>query len=594
MTVSIDPIKRDIIKNALATIADNMIVTVIQTARSPIVKNKLDFSTAICTPDGRLAGQGLALPAHLGAIMPALGAVLEDYRERVEPGDVFINNDPYRGGSHLIDIFMFKPVFQGDLLVAFACIIIHHTDIGGRVAGGQASDNSEIYQEGLRIPPMKLYKAGVPNDDLLRLIENNVRIPHRVLGDLRAQVASLSLAEKELVKLIASYGGGTLIEYMDDLIDYTERLTREAIRRLPDGEAEFTDYIDDDGVTGDPIKIQCRLTIRDDQITVDFRGTSRQTRSSINPNVEFTRSCVYAAIRTALDPEHPNNCGFQRPIEIIAERGSFVYPQFPAAFAARGLASHRIRQVVLGAMAKLLPEKMPACYGGSECLVGISGYDKDYEPFLCQEGQNTTSLGGGPKDDGQDAAAFPLSNVANSPIEVTESESPVLIERYGFLPDTGGPGKYRGGLGIVREWRILADEASVQLRSDRYKTAPWGLWGGKPGALGRLRVNPDTPGEFSPPSKGRIVLKKGDVLRAEMPGAGGFGPAHQRDPDRVHNDVLQEKMSADHALKEYLVVIDPQTKALDRAATDRLRKNGVADESPAADARIAQSTSTTQ
>jgi len=570
-TTRIDPIKRDIIKNALATVADNMIVTVIQTARSPIVKNKLDFSTAICDPQGRLAGQGLALPAHLGAIMPPLAAVLEDYGDDIRPGDIFINNDPYRGGSHLIDIFMFKPVFENDLLVAFASIIIHHTDIGGRVAGGQASDNSEIYQEGLRIPPMKLYKGNVPNDDLLRLIENNVRVPHRVLGDLRAQVASLSLAEKELLKLIGTYGGRTLIAYMDDLIDYTERLTREAIRKLPDGEADFTDYIDDDGVTGDPIEIHCKLTIRDDTITVDFRGTSPQTRSSINPNVEFTRSCVYAAIRTALDPEHPNNYGFHKPIEIIAERGSFVHPVFPAAFAARGLASHRIRQVVLGAMAKLLPDHMPACYGGSECLIGISGYDKDYVPFLCQEGQNTTSLGGGPRDDGQDAAAFPLSNVANSPVEVIESESPVLVEEYGFLPDSGGPGKYRGGLGVVRQWRILADEASVQLRSDRYRTPPWGLWGGKPGALGRLRVNPGTPKEHAPPSKGRITMCRNEVLRAEMPGAGGFGPPHERDPARVHEDVLQEKMSVTHALQEYRVIIDPQSLDLDLDATRRLR-----------------------
>lgn len=569
--MTINPIKRDIIKNALATIADNMIVTVVQTARSPIVKNKLDFSTAICDPQGRLAGQGLALPAHLGAIMPALAAVIEDYRDDMSPGDIFINNDPYRGGSHLIDVFMFKPVFEGKRLIAFASIIIHHTDIGGRVAGGQASDNTEIYQEGLRLPPLKFYEGGKPNAVIHKIIENNVRVPGRVLGDLRAQVASLDIAEAELLKLIAEHGGETLIHYMDDLIDYTERLTRAAISKLPDGEAEFTDYIDDDGVSGEPIKIQCKLKIEGDTVTADFTGTSKQTKSSINPNIEFTESCVYASIRTALDPTHPNNYGFHKPIKVIAEKGSFVYPVFPAAFAARGLASHRVRQVVLGAMAKLLPDHMPACYGGSECLIGISGYDKDYQPFLCQEGQNTTSLGGGPFDDGQDAAAFPLSNVANSPIEIIEAESPVLVEEYGFLPDTGGPGKYRGGLGVVKQWRILADEANVQLRSDRHKTPPWGLWGGKPGALGRVRVNPGQPDEYLPPTKGRITMRRGDVLRAEMPGAGGFGQAEERDPEKVLNDVIQEKMTVEHARDEYRVVIDPETLTLDLDATQSLR-----------------------
>ena len=569
--MKINPITRDIIRNALATVADNMIVTVVQTARSPIVKNKLDFSTAICTADGDLAGQGLALPAHLGAIMPPLKAVIEDFRGDINPGDVFINNDPYRGGSHLIDIFMFQPVFDGEELVAFAAIIIHHTDIGGRVAGGQASDNTEIYQEGLRIPPLKIVEGGKRNETVFRMIEANVRMPHRVIGDVLAQLASLRLAEGEMQKLIATHGGAMLKTYMEDLIEHTEKLTRAAIRELPDGEAEFEDVIDDDGVSDDPIVIKCRLTIRGDEVTADFAGTSPQTKSSINPNVEFTYSCVYAAIRTVLDPLHPNNFGFHKPINIVTTPGTFVHPVFPAAFAARGLASHRVRQVVLGAMAKLMPERMPACYGGSECMVGFYGRKDDGEMFLCNEGQNTTSLGGGPNRDGQDGAAFPLSNVANTPIELIETENPVLVEEYGFLPDTGGPGRFRGGLGVVKQWRLLADEATAQLRSDRYKTPPWGLWGGEPGAVGRIIVNPEADGAYEPPSKGRVEMKRGDVLRTEMPGAGGFGPARERDAHAVANDVRQEKMSAAHAREAYGVVVDPETFEVDEAATRALR-----------------------
>ncbi len=571
--MKINPITRDVIRNALATVADNMIVTVVQTARSSIVKNKLDFSTAICTANGDLAGQGLALPAHLGAIMPPLKAVLEDFSGDIHPGDVFINNDPYRGGSHLIDIFMFQPIFDGDDLVAFASIIIHHTDIGGRVAGGQASDNTEIYQEGLRIPPLKIVDRGERNETLFKMIETNVRVPHRVLGDVMAQLSSLRLAEAEMQKLITEYGGATLKAYMDDLIDYTERLTRAAITDLPDGEAEFEDVIDDDGVSKDPITIRCKLTIKGDEVTADFAGTSAQTKSSINPNVEFTYSCVYAAIRTVLDPLHPNNFGFHKPINIVTTPGTFVHPVFPAAFAARGLASHRVRQVVLGAMAKLMPERMPACYGGSECMVGFYGRKENGDMFLCNEGQNTTSLGGGPDRDGQDGAAFPLSNVANTPIELIEIENPILVEEYGFLPDTGGPGRYRGGLGVVKQWRCLTDDVSVQLRSDRYHTPPWGLWGGEAGAPGRIIVNPASEAEYQPPSKGRLTLNKGDVLRTEMPGAGGFERALERNPDAVANDVRQEKMSVDHAKTAYGVVIDPMNLEVDEEATTQLRQN---------------------
>lgn len=570
----INPIKRDVIRNALATVADNMIVTVVQTARSSIVKNKLDFSTAICTPDGQLAGQGLALPAHLGAIMPPLKAVIEDFEGDIKPGDVFINNDPYRGGSHLIDIFMFQPVFEGDRLIAFASIIIHHTDIGGRVAGGQASDNKEIYQEGLRIPPLKIIEEGRRNETLFRILENNVRVPHRVMGDVQAQLASLRLAEAEMQKLITEHGGETLKAYMYDLIDHTEKLTRAAIADLPDGEAEFEDFIDDDGVSEDPIRIRCRLTIKGDEVTADFDGTSAQTKSSINPNVEFTQSCVYAAIRTVLDPLHPNNYGFHKPINIVTQPGTFVHPVFPAAFAARGLASHRVRQVVMGAMAKLMPERMPACYGGSECMVGFYGRDDDGDMFLCNEGQNTTSLGGGPDRDGQDGAAFPLSNVANTPIELIESENPILVEEYGFLPDTGGPGRFRGGLGVAKQWRLLAEEAVAQLRSDRYYTPPWGLWGGKSGAAGRIIVNPGRNDEFQPPSKGLVDLKRGDVIRTEMPGAGGFEEPFRRDPHAVAEDVRQEKMTIEHARDEYGVVVDPVDFEVDVDATRALRMNG--------------------
>ena len=316
-----NPFTRELIYKGLVTVADNMILTVVRTSRSTVVKNNLDFSTSVCDGDGRLVAQGLALPVHLGATMPALRGCLDHFGDDVQPGDIFANNDPYSGASHLNDVFMFKPVYKDGERIAFLSIILHHTDMGGRVPGGNAPDSTEIFQEGLRIPPSKIVERGEPNTTLLRLIEANVRVPDKVLGDVRSQIAALGAGERQLLDQLEAYTAEEIRASMADQLDYAERLTRAGIGGLPDGIAEFTDWNDDDGAGGGPVRIHVRLAVAGDEIEVDFTGTSPQTSGALNPNYWFTVSCAYAAIRACLDPAIPNNEGFYRPIRVIAPGG---------------------------------------------------------------------------------------------------------------------------------------------------------------------------------------------------------------------------------------------------------------------------------
>jgi len=571
MTITIDPVKRELIKNALVTVCDNMIVMVIRTSRSTVVKNNLDFSGCILDADGQMVVQGLSLPAHLGATMPALRGCLDHFGDDIHEGDILCNNDPYAGASHLNDVFMFLPIFANGKRIAFVSLILHHTDMGGRVPGGNATDSTEIFQEGLRIPPLKIYERGKPNTTLMRIISHNVRVADRVMGDFYSQIAGLHSAEREFRKCLAEYGVDTMTTYMAELIDYCERLTRANIRKLPNGVAEFDDWADDDGTGGAPVRFHVKVTIRDEDIEVDFTGTSPQTSGAINPNYWFTVSMTYAALRTVMDVDLPTNAGFYKPISVIAPEGSFVNPHFPAPFGARGLAGYRVRTAVNGALAKLLPDRMPACIGSSEFAVVFAGYRTNRRPFLLLEFHNVSGAGGGPDRDGQDAGPYCLANVANVPVEIIEAENPVRVERYAFLPDSEGAGKYRGALGLVREYRVLAEEATVQLRSDRAVYAPYGLFGGASGAPGRVFLNPGTSEAAPLPTKFIRTMREGEVLRGELPGSGGWGNPAERDPVTVAEDVKQGKISLERARSVYRVAVDPKTFAADPGETASLR-----------------------
>ena len=313
MKPATDPVTREIIKNALMSAADTMAVVVVRTARSHNIKHGMDFATFLFTADGQQVAQGLTIPIHLGAMPPALEAVMNTYGDDIRPGDIFANNDPYQGASHLPDIFLFKPIFLHDTLVGWSCGIGHQTDIGGRVPGGNACDSTEIYQEGLQIPPIKLFDEGVLNGAVWRIIEKNVRIPDKVLGDLQSLITACRFGERDLLRLVNEYGLEEMESYMTDILDNTEKLTRAEIAALPQGEWEFTDYIDNDGIDPQPIAIHARIKITGDQVYVDFDGTSPQTRGAINPTFSYTKSCVYAATKCVIDSSIPSNSGFFGP-----------------------------------------------------------------------------------------------------------------------------------------------------------------------------------------------------------------------------------------------------------------------------------------
>ena len=500
------------------------------------------------TPKAGSVAQGLTLPGHLGSIPDALAAVRRRYAGRVEPGDIFCINDPYEGGMHLPDIFVFKPVFgqsgrdgddgDGDLL-AWAATICHHTDVGGRVAGSNASNSTEIFQEGLRIPPLKLYARGEPNETLFRLIEKNVRLPARLMGDLRAQLAACHGGETAFLRLVDKHGVGTVTRSMADLIDYSERLTRAAIATLPDGQWSFEDWIDDDGVDyGRPIPLRVTITVRGDQMIADWTGSSPQVRGAINNTYSYTKAATYTCVKTVLEADIPNNEGFFRAVEVIAPPGTIANALPPAACAARGLTGFRMVDCCFGALARMLPERAIAAGEGGNTGISIGGYDADRRPFVYVDFV-CSAWGGRTFADGIDGAACMFANVSSQPIEVCEREQPLEILRCEFIQDSAGPGEHRGGSSLRRDYRFLEETAVLQVRADRFTHRPYGLSGGGPGRAGRNLMQPETEAAEDLPGKFLRTLRRGDVFRLEMAGAGGWGDPLARDPRRVLADVLR-------------------------------------------------------
>ena len=571
MTQVRDPFEFELFKNSIFSIADEMALTIVRTAYSGVLKDNMDFSTAVADADGKLVAQGLTLPGHLGSIPTALAAVMKRFRDEMGPGDVFIMNDPYEGGMHLPDIFVFKPIYLDGERLAFAATICHHTDVGGRVAGSNASDSTEIYQEGLRIPPLKLYERDKRNETLFSLIEKNVRLPVRLFGDLRAQLAACHIAEKQFLELLTRYGAETVCAYMREVIDYAERLARAALRELPDGVFSFEDWIDDDGVDRDkPIRLYVTLTKKGDTLIADWTGTAPQVRGAINSTYSWTMAATYTAIKSVLPPGIPNNEGVFRVIEVIAPAGTIANAVLPAACAARGLTGFRMVDCCFGALAMMVPDKVFAASDGGNTGVSIGGYYPDRTPFIYVDFTCGT-WGGRPWADGLDGNSNIFANLASQSVEVTEAEQPVEILAYEFLPDKAGAGQFRGGTPFRRDYRFLEEEGVLQVRSDRRRFRPYGLYGGQPGKPSENFLNPETQNR-SLPSKVTMTIRRGDVFRHEVAGAGGWGDPLERDPAAVLKDVRNEMVSRGKASEDYGVVIEPDAWRVDAAATRRLRE----------------------
>ena len=570
-----DPITLEVIKNALGSMVDEMALIMMRTAYSGVVKDAMDFSTAFCDRRGEMVAQGLTIALHLGSFPAAVRSILTNYGDRLYPGDMFIMNDPYgSGGIHLPDIFVIKPVFNGDDLESFSCTVAHHTDVGGIVPGSNSTTATEIYQEGLRIPTLKLFERGVPNPAIFALLQQNVRVPDKVLGDLRAQIAAANTGERTFQRLLARYGVETLRQYMDELLDYSERLARADIRGLPKGVYTFTDHIDNDSVDSAPVVFHVTVTIEDDTVLVDFEGTSRQVRGGINSPLPFSKSAVYAALRLVMDPALPTSAGYFRPISIHMPEGTVVNPRHPGACGARGISGYRVMDAVLGALAQAVPDKVPAAGEGGNTLLSAGGLDSRGRPFVFVD-LICGARGAGAWGDGVEGIPHPGANTANTPVEIAEIESPIRFERYALVQDSGGAGRYRGALASVREVRFLMDDAQLQIRSDKRDFPPYGLSGGKPGTPSANLLNPG-PAERLLPTMGLTPIRRNDVLRHVLAGGGGWGDPLDRDPDLVQRDVWNEKLTVGYARREYGVVIDPETLQLDQVATGQLRARIIA------------------
>ena len=582
---AISPFLVELVRNALDTIADELALIIMRTAYSSIVRDAMDYSTAVCDAAGATLAQGLTTPLHLGSFFDAMKNLIAEYDGRIFEGDVFIFNDPYlAAGQHLPDVYVVRPVFVDGVLEAWSTTVAHQNDIGGMVPGSNSIGSTEIYQEGLRLPVLKLVERGVEQTAIWRIVEANVRVPDKVLGDIRAQVAACFVGERELTALFRKYGAATLRRVFAEIHDYAERLTRAEFAEIPDGSYEFENHIDGIGFDPVPIRFHVKLTIAGDRAIVDFTGTSPQVKGGINSPIPFSKAAAYTALRSVLKSEIPNAQGFTRAIEFIAPPGTIANPLPPAACGARGITGFRMIDCLMGALAQAVPDRVPADGNGGATLPSIGGMHRG-KPFVFVETMMGTT-GGSPTHDGLEGVAHLGANQSNIPIEMIEAEHPLRIEQYALVPDTGGAGAHRGGLSMVRDFRILCDEATLTVRSDKRRFPPYGLDGGSTGAPSYNIVNPDAPngGAKLLPTlfKDVVTLRAGDVFRHVLAGGGGYGAPLERDPALVLKDVIQERVSVSHAHDVYGVVIvenaegsGEDASSVGRSGSVRARGRGV-------------------
>ena len=572
MRPELDPILLEVFRNAFESGADQMALILMRTAHSPIVRDAMDFSTALCDAAGQNLAQGLTTPMHLGSFYDAMRHLIGQYRGRIAAGDVFIGNDPYlASGQHLPDIYVIRPVFHRETLCGWAATIAHHVDVGGLVPGSNSLAAVEIHQEGLRLPFLKLVERGVVNATLMDIIAANVRVPDQVLGDIHAQMAACLAGERELSALLERYGPDRVVEYGDALQDYSERLARAAIARIPDGTYRFSDHIDGLGEDPQPIEFHVAVTVQGEELTVDWTGTSPQVKGGINTPLSFCKSNVYAALRSIMPAEVPNSHGYTRPIHVVAPEGSVLNARYPAPCGARGITGYRIVDCIFGALAQAVPDQIAADGAGGSTLPSFGGWDgkKRFVFSECIMG----TWGATSRHDGQEGVPHMASNQANVPVEMIESDYPIRIERYGFAPDTGGAGKYRGGLGVVREYRVLADDIYFGVRSDKALHPPHGLFGGEAGAPAVNVIRSEAGDRRLPPMPMKpITLRTGDVYRHVMAGGGGYGDPLEREPEKVRTDVLDGKVTIEHARVAYGVVFGQDLQqSVDVSATRSMR-----------------------
>ncbi len=543
-TPRLDSYRLDILSSALTALTEEIEITLLRSAYSQVVKEAQDASCAIFTDEGRIVAQPVVIPGHLGSMKYMLAACLKAYpKAGLVPGDVLITNDPYQGGSHLPDIALFRPIFDGAELIAFAGCIIHYTDVGGMVPGSNPQRATELYQEGLVLPPMKLYEAGRPNETLQKLIRANVRNPHIFFGDLNAQESALLTGERRMQRLVERFGGAGIKAAMESLIEITSRKALAEISAMKRGRYQFEDFMDHDGINLDrPVGIRVCLDVLEDRLRFDFTGTDPQVMGPLNAPLSKTWTTVFYCVMCALSHDIAFNDGLADAIEIYVPEGTVLNPHHPAPVNARSVTVNRVADVVLGALALAVPERLGAQACGVPTGVSFGGIDpRTGRNFVFYESY-CGGMGATQHGDGADGISTGTSNAMNIPVEAVEIDYPIRIRRYELAPDSGGHGRFRGGMGIVREYEMLAERASINVRGDRAKFPPRGLDGGADGARSRYRVC-EAAGEREIPSKYSGQIRRGERLIVVTPGGGGYGPPETRNPDRLAADIANGKIT---------------------------------------------------
>ncbi len=542
---AVDAITLEVVRNKLEGIANEMQTTLLHSAFSPIVKEGMDCSAALFTADGQTVAQATAIPIHLATMIPALHAVLAKYPPAgMAPGDVYILNDPYCGGTHLPDITLFIPVYADGRVVAFTVATVHHQDVGGMAPGSIPTNATEIYQEGLRIPPLKYMEGGRVNETLEQMLRYNIRLSDTFMGDLHAQLAACNVGARRLGELCRAYGAATVERIFELLLDRSEAMTRAALRQLPEGTYRYVDYLDNDGVDLERrVRIEVAVTVKDGAIHFDFTGTDRQLRGPLNCVPSGAQAAAYYAVRALTDPQIPTNGGCFRPVTLHLPEGSLVNPAAPAPVNARTATIKRICGMMVSALAEAVPERVPAASAGLSVMLAFGGRRADGSPFIVSE-LIAAGTGASQHADGVDCLQTDGSNSMNLPLEALGIEAPIRVLRFGLRPDSGGAGRQRGGLGVAKEYEFLADDIRLTYRGERHFTAARGSHGGGAGAMSRATIYRANGTVETIASKTVTSVSKGDRLVVETAGGGGFGSARERAPEALAADLANGKVTS--------------------------------------------------
>ncbi len=553
--MSIDPITLEIVHAGLRSVTDETYIGITKAAYSTNIKERRDHSTAIMDARGRLIVQAEnSLPIHLASMLGLMEKLFAKFPpEQIREGDIFVANDPYAaGGTHLPDINLATPIFAQGRLLGFMCNLAHHADVGGMAPGSMAGGMSEIYQEGLRIPVVKLFSRGELVRDILDLLLLNVRVPEERRGDYYAQVAACRLGERRMQELVGRWSAGLLEAAFEEICDRTEARIRAAVRTIPDGRYSFADVLDNDGMGAHDIPIAVTVDVRGDDIAFDFAGSGAQVKGNVNVTLNATQSAVYYVLKGMLDPDIPNNHGLIRAVSVTAPEGSIVNARFPAAVAGRANTTQRIIDALIGALAEALPEKAVGAANGANTTAVFFGEDpRTGKSYLYLE-----TLGGGFggrfAKDGKDGVQVHITNTSNLPVEAIEMEYPLLVESYGLIEDSGGAGRHRGGMGIRRVVRPIGHTSVFNGMGERFVHRPWGIFGGAPGATGRFQLRKaDGSAEPLPDKPTGVPLAPDQAVIVETPGAGGYGPPAERDSAALAEDARGGKFSAAFIAEHY-------------------------------------------